>query len=60
MSRYLVGNPDTREPHPDCPPEGFRWATEAARWIVARDLHAGWWPIPVEAEPQPARLEGTL
>ena len=55
---YIVGNPATREPHPDSPT--FRTATEAVLWAMHLDLPAHWWPIPLDADPQPARLEGTL
>lgn len=60
MPRYFIGHPGTREPHPDCPPEGFPSATEANLWAVRHDLSAWTWWIAAASDPRPARTEGTL
>lgn len=54
---YIVADIGTREPHPDSPT--FTYASSAAAWIVAKELPPVWWPIPLDTDPQPARLEGT-
>lgn len=56
MTRYIVGDPTTREPHPES--EVFDSATAACLWILKHDLPYTWWPIPTEPDAQPTRLEG--
>lgn len=56
MTRYYVGDVATKARHPDAPV--FPTATQAALYILANDLDAGWWPLPEDDDPQPARLGG--